>query len=280
MATRNKKFNFRGFVSLYIALSFLIISISGLMLYLAPPGRIAHWSNWTFGALSKGQWQAIHTVFSILFIVMAAFHLYFNWKPIIAYFKEKVQTHLRMRREFLFASTAVVGILALTLLQLPPFQPIMDLSESLTNSWSSEEVEPPIPHAELMTINELSIQLQMQPNIVRSQLQTAGIELTEDNSVIIQDIADANDISPASLYQNITLPGGEQAVEHSASSGGAGYGRMTVAQLAEKVNVPAQQAIDRLSAEGIDATARSNIRELSNDNNLLPIEMVEIIQQK
>jgi hypothetical protein len=246
----------------------------------APPGRIAHWSNWTLGALSKEQWQAIHTVFSVLFVIMAGFHLYFNWKPIVAYFKEKIQTHLKMRREFLIASSAVVGILALTLLQLPPFQPIMDLSESLTNSWSSEEVEPPIPHAELMTINELSIQLQMKPNDVRSQLQTAGIELTEDNSVIIQDIADANGISPATLYQNITLPGGEQAAEQTASSGGAGYGRMTVAQLAEKVNVPAQQAIDRLSAEGIDATVSSNIRELSNANNLLPIELVEIIQQK
>ena len=280
MPKRKKKFNFRGFVSLYIALSFLIISISGLMLYAAPPGRIAHWSNWTFGALTKEQWQSIHTVFSVLFVIMAAFHLYFNWKPIIAYFKEKVQTHLKMRKEFLVASSAVVGILALTLLQLPPFQPIMDLSESLTNSWSSEEVEPPVPHAELMTINELAIQLQMQPNDMRSQLQTAGIQLPADNTVIIQDIADANGISPATLYQNITLPGGEQAAERSVSSGGAGYGRMTVAQLAEKLNVPVQQAVDRLSIEGIDATANSNIREISTDNNLLPLELVEMIQQK
>ncbi|MBD3275162.1 MAG: DUF4405 domain-containing protein [Candidatus Marinimicrobia bacterium] len=280
MARQKKKFNFRGFVSLYIALSFLIISISGLMLYMAPPGRIAHWSHWTFGALTKEQWQAIHTVFSVLFVLMAAFHLYFNWKPIVAYFREKIQTHLKMRKEFIAASSAMVGILLLTLLELPPFQPIMDLSESLTNSWSSEAVEPPVPHAELMTVSELAIQLKMQPGDVRTQLLAAGIELPAEKSATIQEIADANGLSPSSLYQNITLPGGEQAASQSPPSGGAGYGRMTVAQLAERSNIEVQDAVGRLAEHGIEADPGSNLRQLSADNNLTPLELVDIIQQK
>ncbi len=275
---KKKGFNFRGFVSLYIALSFIIISISGLLLFAAPPGRIAHWSNWNLIALTKEQWQAIHTIFSVLFVIMAAFHLYFNWKPIMAYFRQKIQTHVKMRREFLVASSAIAAILALTLLELPPFQPIMDLSETLTNSWSNEEVEPPVPHAELMTLSELAIQLQMQPNEMRDHLQAAGIELPEDKSTIIRDIAKTNGISPATLYQNIALPGGEPAAK-GTSAAGAGYGRMSVGQLSENIGVMSDVAVKRLAEQGIEANASSNIRELSSENNKLPVDIVDIIRQ-
>jgi hypothetical protein len=29
-----------------------------------PPGRIANWSCWAFGALDKANWQAVHPIFA------------------------------------------------------------------------------------------------------------------------------------------------------------------------------------------------------------------------
>ena len=39
------RFQWRAFVTLFVTLSFLLIAVSGLVLYVAPPGRVAHWSS-------------------------------------------------------------------------------------------------------------------------------------------------------------------------------------------------------------------------------------------
>ena len=77
-----KKFNRRAFISLYIVISFLIMTVSGLILFLAPPGRIANWTDLTIIGLTKSQWQTLHTVFTFLFVIAAAFHIYYNWRLI------------------------------------------------------------------------------------------------------------------------------------------------------------------------------------------------------
>ena len=46
----------RGFVSLLTALSFLIMAVSGLILFIVPEGRIANWHDWRFLGLTKNQW--------------------------------------------------------------------------------------------------------------------------------------------------------------------------------------------------------------------------------
>ena len=63
------RFQWRAFVTLFVTLSFLLIAASGIVLYVAPPGRVAHWSVWTLGGLDKEGWQAVHTVFAFLFVL-------------------------------------------------------------------------------------------------------------------------------------------------------------------------------------------------------------------
>ena len=94
-----RKFHWKVFVSFYVVFSFLALAVSGIVLYVAPPGRIANWSIWTLGALSKAQWQAVHTIVALLFIVAAGFHLYFNWKVLMAYLRSKLAEGLRMKWE-------------------------------------------------------------------------------------------------------------------------------------------------------------------------------------
>ncbi len=68
-----KKFNFRGFVSLFTAFSFLFVFISGIVLYFTPQGRIAYWINWKFLGLTKTDWTNMHIVFCIFFMTAAFF---------------------------------------------------------------------------------------------------------------------------------------------------------------------------------------------------------------
>ncbi len=78
MGTDKKKdaFYWRALVTFYIVLSFLVIAASGVVLFISPPGRVANWFQWSFGGLTKANWQAVHTVFTFLFVTAAAVHIY------------------------------------------------------------------------------------------------------------------------------------------------------------------------------------------------------------
>ena len=94
-----KKFNWRAFNSLYIVYSFIILSLSGFVLFIAPPGRIAIWTNLTILGFTKHEWQAIHIIFTFLFIIAIVFHIYFNWKPILFYFRKKLDQKTKIKSD-------------------------------------------------------------------------------------------------------------------------------------------------------------------------------------
>ena len=60
-------FKTRGFVSFTLTLSFIILSLSGIVLYIMPYGRVAYWINWGIAGLSKDDWDAIHTIIGFVF---------------------------------------------------------------------------------------------------------------------------------------------------------------------------------------------------------------------
>ena len=59
-----KGFNFRSFTSFILVWTFLTLLVSGAVLYIAPPGRIANWTRWQLMILTKEKWQAVHIFFS------------------------------------------------------------------------------------------------------------------------------------------------------------------------------------------------------------------------
>ncbi len=48
-----KEFNGKGFVSLLTFGSFLIMTVTGLVLYFVPHGRVAYWVDWKLLGLTK-----------------------------------------------------------------------------------------------------------------------------------------------------------------------------------------------------------------------------------
>ena len=132
----NKKFNWRAFISFGLTYAFFIILVSGIMLYMSPPGRYAHWVNWKILGFTKEGWQAIHTIFSYTFVILSVFHLFtVNWKVFLSYLKSKAKTGLNRKREF-FISTALVLLFFFgVIFSVPPFKSVMDFGEYLTESW-------------------------------------------------------------------------------------------------------------------------------------------------
>jgi hypothetical protein len=269
----SNKFHWKVFVSFYVAFSFLALAVSGIVLYVAPPGRIANWSVWQLALLSKAQWQAVHTIVALLFLVAASFHIYFNWKVLVAYLRSKLQAGLRMKRELAAASLAGAFILTVSIAGVPPFGTVMSVGESIKNSWSTTSNEPPVPHAELLTVAKLSEAVKIPAGKALANLEKKGIKVAQP-TLTVQQIADENKLTPQQVYQKIQS---EDAKPKVSLAEGGGWGRMNVQQVCERFNVPLDAGVARLQAAGIEATASTAIRELATARGKTPIDIAKII---
>jgi len=273
MSATTKRFHWKVFVSFYVVFSFVALALSGIVLYVAPPGRIANWSVWRMALLSKAQWQAVHTVVALLFLVAAGFHIYFNWKVLVAYLKSKLHEGLRMKRELATATAAAVVLLTVTIAGVPPSSTVMDVGEGIKNSWSTAATEPPVPHAELLTVEKLSETVKIPTEKVVANLETHGVKMAKPG-MTVQQIADQNNLTPQQVYQRIQS---EDAKPKVSLAEGGGWGRMNVQQVCERYSVPVGTGVERLRATGIEAESGTMLRELATAQGKTPIAIAKII---
>jgi hypothetical protein len=195
-------FKTRGFVSFTLALSFIILTLSGIVLYIMPYGRVAYWTNWKIAGLSKDDWDAVHTIVGFVFMLTAAVHFYLNWTAFMSYLKSKVQKGIQLKKE-LAASVILSGIIIVgTLWNIPPFSTIMDIGESIKESWGTDIGRAPIPHAELMTLDNFIQNLGMSSENVVNYLESYGIKI-ESTDETLQSIALRHNMSPSELFRII-----------------------------------------------------------------------------
>jgi hypothetical protein len=64
----------------------------------------------------------------------------------------------------------------------------------------------------------------------------------------------------------------------SQNTAQGGYGKKTLAQINEMLDLPISQSVAILQTAGITADAESTIRELAVAHNQLPIDIIELIQ--
>lgn len=267
-----KNFSFRGFISLYITLSFLVMVLSGIVLYFAPPGRVANWSYWTFLGLLKSQWQSIHTIFTFIFVVAAGFHLFFNWKPFLAYIKTKFESKVKLRKELIASSLIVILFFIMTIYSVVPFKSVMDLGEELKESWTSESMEPPIPHAENLTISQFAKTINISVDDMLEKLMGKNLKISKED-ITIKELAELNKISPNKIWNILKNP---EAIENSSLSEGRGFGRKTLEVVCTQNNIGMEIALKNLKAEGINANGNEKLKDIAMRHNLLPIDIANI----
>lgn len=86
---QKKENQVKKITSLSLGISFLIMTYTGIMLFLCPHGRVAYWSDWHLFGLNKDQYGELHTTSMIVFVLFGILHIFYNWKPILSYLKDK-----------------------------------------------------------------------------------------------------------------------------------------------------------------------------------------------
>ena len=90
------KHSTRSLIAFLVTWSFLVLTLTGIVLYVVPEGRVAYWVHWSLAGMGKDQWAWVHMMFGGLFIVTGITHLYFNWKPFKAYFAVYIRPLLQL----------------------------------------------------------------------------------------------------------------------------------------------------------------------------------------
>ena len=111
----------RKITSLTALVSFLLLILNSVVLYIVPHGRIAYWADWRMWGLTKTDWSNQHVIIGILFLLALFLHIYYNWKPIVAYLKNKARQLKVFTREFNVALIFTIICTVGAYFEVPPF---------------------------------------------------------------------------------------------------------------------------------------------------------------
>lgn len=253
MKTQKKRFKWRGVTTFMLILASAVEIISGVVLYITPPGRIANWTNWTFWGLNKHEWGAMHTIFGYLLLIIIAGHLYYNWRVVVAFVWSRMRKTFNLKRELAVATVISLVVFLGTFWNLPPFSTVMNFGDKVKHSWESGAS--PRGRWKGNSLASSSI-----PSTVEKENRSMGWKRN-------------NTLSPGLAYAETT----PYTKRGSPADRGTGFGRKTLETICSENHVPAQEGLSRLRNQGIEASATDRIRDLANRSGKRPSEIIQVI---
>ena len=192
----------RKITSLTLVISGCIELITSIVLYMAPSGRIAYWHDYRLLWINRAQWRDIHITVGTLFLLAAFMHIYYNWRPIVGYLKNKSRQLTVFNKNFNIALLVSLYFTVGTLYSLPPMRQIIQFGKYLTVRGNKMYSEPPFHHAERSSFKEFCAEVNISPESAAELLERAGI-IIDDFDKTMEQIAKNNNRSPQQLYEII-----------------------------------------------------------------------------
>lgn len=276
-----KKMSFRKIVSLTSLTSFLFIVATGVVLYIVPHGRVAYWADWRLWGLSKDQWSSIHINLALLFLIASGFHIYYNWNAIVAYLKNRAKQLVIFNREFTVAFVVALIFIVGTYFQVPPFETVMNINESIKLGHERAYGNPPYGHAERSSLKSFCKRMGLNLEESMKILTQNNLKGVGENETL-KNLAKFNGISPQQIYfliKDAEKVAGVQASEaKSGKSVPTGLGRKTLANAAQEYGFDLEAGLAKLGRKNIKATADMTLKEVADKVGMAPIDVFEIMK--
>lgn len=199
----NNKFSWQSFISIGLLLSFIIMLISGLVLYIAPEGSLSRWIGWDVLNLTKSQWEKQHTVFSFLFVIFSFLHiLLINWDLLISYFVPGKMA-FKSYKELIIAFAIILLVFVGTLTNLNPFKFITSLGDEISDSYSEQVQMPKVADAEKLSLGEFADKVfDIDFEELKGILEKLNFDDIKEDAIVL-DFCKWNDLTPEELYKII-----------------------------------------------------------------------------
>lgn len=269
--------NIRKITSMTMFVSFILLVLTSIILYIVPQGRVAYWADWHLWGLTKTEWGNLHINLGFLFLIAGFLHMFYNWAPIKAYMKNRARELKVFTPSFNVALllTLVVGIG--TYLEIPPMSTIINFGDSIKDAASQKYGEPPYGHAELSSLKLFSKKQNLDLDQVMTLLKKSDIQF-QDSQEPLGTIAKRNKMSPQALYEiikpatNIQKEGGKVTFPEAPMSG---FGNKTLGALCSEYDLMYQVVRQSLAKKGVTADAAMTIKEIAAANDKNPMELFE-----
>lgn len=129
-----RSFQGRAFTTFMMAATFVVVSLSGVVLFFAPNGREARQQGWEMIFLGKGEWIDVHILFGYLCIAVAVFHIWLNRKPLLGYLKQRAsKIHCGIRPEWMLALLICIALFVGAKDRVFPVSSLMEWHDSIKN---------------------------------------------------------------------------------------------------------------------------------------------------
>lgn len=248
--------------SLTMLLAMLVMTFTGILLFIAPQGRVANWANWEILGLSKELIAGIHTTFMVLFIVATILHIFYNFNPMISYMKNSAREFVLFTKEMIVAFILTIVFLAGTVFEIAPFSTFLGFGEKIKNSWEKDYGTAPYSHAELSSLESFTSKVGFDLEKSKEILKASNIKFEQTQS--LAKIAENNSISPNFIY-NLLKMNLQKNDEKSVPL--TGLGKKTVNEVAQTLGISSEEFISKLNSIGINANKNDKFKEVVEQQN-------------
>ncbi len=275
--------NLRKITSMTLLVSALVLTLNSFVLYVVPEGRVAYWANWRFMWLNKSQWGEQHTTIGFLFGLAAILHIYYNWKPLVAYMKNKTRELRVLTGSFNVALVLTTIVVIGTYLQLPPMSTIIQISDHFKIRASETYGEPPYGHAEASPLRLFARREGIDLKRGLELLADAGIKVKNPHQSL-KMIAEKNNTTPQQIYMLIQ-PASFKPVVSSELSGAeaflnaprTGWGRRKIDDICSKYDLDLHSILKGLAGKGVQAEKGQTLRQIAEANDTRPSHIYELM---
>ncbi len=268
----------RRITSLTALISFLFILLTSTILYIVPQGRVAYWSDWHLMGLSKTEWGNIHINLGFLFILSILLHIYYNWKPILNYMKDR-QKNLKIFT-INFNAALIITLLAAvgTFFMVPPFSSIIAMGDKIKDNAALKYGEPPFGHAEEAPLNSLIKKMGLNFKESIAKLETSGIKIDAPDQVFLE-IAKKHNMTSKEVYDIIKPVESSSDKRKIPAIPKPGTGKKTFLQLCSDFQLNADEIIKDLELKGMVIEKDKSIIALASMNNKTSIQLYNMIKE-
>ncbi len=251
-------------------LSFVFCILTSIILYIVPHGRVAYWADWHLWGMTKTQWGNLHVTLGLLFLLAGFLHLFYNWKVITAYMKNKSRELKVFTPSFNVALVLCLAVGFTTYFEVPPVYSVISFGESIKDAGAEKYGEPPYGHAELSSLKGFCSKMDIDLDKAQEALAKAAIVYENEQQSII-DIASANEMTPKALYELIRPAAPEQTGPIAfPSEPYPGFGRELLGDICTKFSLDTEAVLQGLAKQNIQADATKSIKDIAAAQDMDP----------
>lgn len=263
--------------------SFVVLILNSIVLYIVPEGRVAYWADWRFWGLTKTQWGEQHVTIGFLFLLAGFLHLFYNWAAVKSYLKNKVKEVRIFTMPFNTGLVITAVVAVMTYLHVPPVSLVLQLENHFKVVGAEEYGEPPYGHAERSSLKmfsqkegidlEKALTLLQQEGLQGASGETTLLAIAKNNNLTPQQVAKI--IAPAKIH---VMAADKNAAPTFPDMPAPGFGRKTLEDICAELQIDYVATKKGLQATGLTIEDGKNIHEIAAANGKEPMAIFEAIR--